>query len=263
MMLSLKFIRNYLPTQSTRFAHGAGSCLCGVPNTRTLYVGQALKIFLGSFVPSLSGLNNVSKFLVISSLIFLTACASSGKKNITANVESEQIEIPAEAAQKFSVAIQSMGAGKTDLAEKQLIDITKQYPQLSGPHANLGVIYSQKKEWDKAEQSLNTAVERNKRNAKAYNQLGFVYRQKGKFKEAEAAYLKAISIDPKFQDAYLNMGILSDLYLGKMERAVKYYSKYQAMQGKPNRQVAGWLVDINRRLGVQAKAKSQVASGGQ
>ena len=216
-----------------------------------------------NYLRCLSCLNNVSKTLSVAIIaLLLTACAGNAKKQVSANVESEQIEIPAEAAQKFSIAIQTLGNGKTEQAEKQLLEITKTYPQLSGPHANLGVIYAQKEEWKKAEASLNTAVQKNKKNAKAFNQLGYVYRQQGDFAQAEKAYLKAISIDPNFADAYLNMGILCDLYLGKMERAVKYYNKYQALQAKPSRQVAGWLVDINRRIGAKAKSKSQVASGG-
>lgn len=259
MMLSLK---------STSTGKSYLHRFCCVKNRLKMLTYYNRLRVLACFMPCISFFNNafevfLKRGVLIVSIGLLAACSTSGKKNISANVESEQIEIPAEAAQKFSVAIQSMGAGKTDLAEKQLTEITTKYPQLSGPHANLGVIYAQQKKWDKAEGSLNTAVKKNKRNAKAFNQLGFVYRQQGKFKEAEAAYLKAIKIDPNFQDAYLNMGILCDLYLGKMERAVKYYNKYQSMQSKPNRQVAGWLVDINRRLGVQAKAKSQVAGGGQ
>lgn len=264
MMSSLKFIKRYLCR------------LYGVPKARATHAGQALKDslkmltyknrlrVLACFLPCLSFLGHALKRLsIVGAIIFLTACASSGKKNISANVESEQIEIPAEAAQKFSVAIQTMGSGKTEQAEKQFLELAQTYPQLSGPHANLGVIYAKKKDWDKAESALTTAVERNKKNAKAYNQLGFVYRQQGRFKEAESAYLKSIAIDPSFADAYLNMGILCDLYLGKMKRAAKYYSQYQSMQGAPNRQVAGWLVDINRRIGVQAKTKGQVAGGSQ
>lgn len=252
MMLLLKSIRNYL------------RCLSGVksPLGMLMYQIRTLR-FRESFVPCLSCLNNVSKTLSVAIIaLLLTACAGNTKKQVSANVESEQIEIPAEAAQKFSIAIQTLGSGKTEQAEKQLLEITKTYPQLSGPHANLGVIYAQKEEWKKAEASLNTAVQKNRKNAKAFNQLGYVYRQQGDFAQAEKAYLKAISIDPNFADAYLNMGILCDLYLGKMQRAVKYYNKYQALQAKPSRQVAGWLVDINRRIGAKAKSKSQVASGG-
>jgi len=278
-MSSLKSIRNYLRTQSTRFARGAGSCLSGVPKTRAMHAGQALKSLLGmlvyqirttqgarrlrfreNFVPYLGCLNNVSKTLSVAIIaLLLTACAGNAKKQVSANVESEQIEIPAEAAQQFSLAVKTMGEGKAQEAEAQFVALTQTYPQLSGPFANLGVIYAQKKEWEKAEGALQTAVQKNKKNAKAFNQLGLVYRQQGQFKKAEQAYLDAIAVDAQFADAYLNMGILADIYLGDMARAVKYYEKYQTLLGEPDRRVAGWLVDINRRLGT----KSQVASGGQ
>lgn len=193
--------------------------------------------------------------------ILMTGCASNGQINqsVDANVESAIIEIPSQAAHDFKVAIGFMNEQKFDLAEKHFIKMTVDYPLISGSFANLGIIYSQRKEWDKAEAMLKQASDKNSKNIKILNQLGYVYRQQGTFDKAEECYLKAIELDPSDSAAYLNLGVLFDIYMGKLVKASEYYQKYQGLQGTPDRRVAGWIVDINRRAGIKPM-KSQIAS---
>lgn len=197
-------------------------------------------------------------------LLLLTGCfgGKNVKENVEANVESTQIEIPSKAAEDFKRAITFLNQGKVGEAKTQFEAMVNEFPQLSGPYANLGLMAAQEKEWEQAEDWMQKAVDRNPKNAKNLNQLGWIQRQSGKFNEAEKNYLAAIKANAKFEDAYLNLGILYDVYMGQFQKAVSYYQTYQAMQNEPNRQVAGWIVDINRRLGT--KANSQIAvEGGQ
>ena len=55
---------------------------------------------------------------------------------------------------------------------------------------------------------------------------------------------------PGFKDAYLNLGILYELYLGRLPEALAAYRQYQSLSSEPNRKVVGWVVDLERRLGV-------------
>ena len=68
---------------------------------------------------------------------------------------------------------------------------------------------------------IRDAIARNGNNAAAYNQLGIVYRKLGRFKEADEAYTRAVQIDPNYALAYLNLGVLCDLYLQDPQRALK------------------------------------------
>ena len=205
------------------------------------------------------------KFTSIALLISLTtACANNGviDQTVDANVESLIIDIPDQAAIDFKVAIGFMNEKKIDLAEKHLLKMTLDYPMLSGPFANLGVIYSQKKQWDKSVEMLQSANEKNPKNIKVLNQLGYVYRQQGTFDQAEKSYLKAIELAPSDSTAYLNIGVLYDIYMGKFVKASNYYQQYQNFQDTPDRRVAGWIVDINRRAGIKPN-KTQIASEAQ
>ncbi len=196
------------------------------------------------------------KFINVSLCLLLAACAGNQvKTSVDANVESQVIEVPEQAAIDFTAAINLMNQGQLDQALTAFTAMTQAYPMLSGPFANMGVIYCHQEEWDKATQSLTMAIEKNAKNLKALNQLGFAWRNMGKFEEAEKAYLQAIKVDPQFSESYLNIGILYDIYMGKFVQASDYYQKYQSLQSEPNRQVAGWIVDINRRAGI----KSQIA----
>ena len=46
----------------------------------------------------------------------------------------------------------------------------------------------------------------------------------------------------------MNLGILFDLYLQDLEQALAHYRRYQELMSEENEQVAGWIVDIERRL---------------
>jgi Flp pilus assembly protein TadD len=197
------------------------------------------------------------KFTKISAfLLLLSGCAGQQvQTTVDANVESKIIEIPAQAASEFKIAISLMNQNKLAEALKAFEAMSQAYPDLSGPFANMGVIHSRQGNWEKARDALTLSVEKNKQNIKALNQLGLAHRHLGEFKEAEKAYLQAIQFAPGSSQSYLNLGILYDIYMGQFVKASNYYEKYQSLQNEPDRQVAGWIVDINRRAGI----KSQIA----
>ena len=209
---------------------------------------------------------NMKSLSVLLLILAMVGCAGNGviDQTVDANVESSIIEIPDQAAIDFKLAIGFMNEKKMDLAEKHFIKMTQDYPMLSGAFANLGVIYTQQKKWDKAIEMLKQASEKNSKNLKVLNQLGYVYRQDGDFENAEKIYLQAIDQSPNDATAYINIGVLYDIYMGKFVKASEYYQKYQSLQASPDRKVAGWIVDINRRAGIKPKpVKTQIAGEAQ
>ncbi|MEH6344170.1 MAG: tetratricopeptide repeat protein [Bermanella sp.] len=207
---------------------------------------------------------NVSRFstgyfgLIVIFLVLGGCSSGSMKPQIEANVESEVIEIPVQAAIDFKVAIAHLNQDRLDKAELILKKMISHYPQLAGPYANLGVVFTRQKKWNEAKKVLLEGELKNPKNIKILNQLGYVYRNSGDFKKAEKTYLKAIKKAPGETAAYINVGILYDIYMGDFNQASRYYQKYQTMLSKPDRKVAGWIVDINRRAGI----KTQIASDG-
>ncbi len=81
----------------------------------------------------------------------------------------------------------------------------------------------------------------NKSRLDSLNQQGIAYRQQGKFVEAEQAYQQALAIDDQYANAWLNLGILYDLYRPDAIKARQAYEKFQKLQATPDKDVAAWI----------------------
>ncbi len=212
--------------------------------------------------------------------LFLAACSSTpsdskkdsaqdGKQDSTAIASSEggipagfdvdapdenpylanQSEGPSGARSLFKSAITAMQQENWKRAEVLLQQLTTEYPKLSGPFLNLGIVYRRLDRDSDAEKAFSDAIKVNTLNLDAYNQLALLMREQGRFSEAEAEYKKAIAIWPKHAPSHKNIGILYDLYLGDFAKALNHFEIYQYLQSEPNRQMAGWIIDLKRRIG--------------
>ncbi len=123
---------------------------------------------------------------------------------------------------------------------------------MSGPWTNLGTVYLALDDPQAADVAFRRAVEINPGNCAAYNEMGVMARQNGDFLSAEANYLACVARVPDFREAYLNLGILYELYLGRLPEALDAYRQYQALLQEPDRRVRGWVMDLERRLGNQS-----------
>ncbi len=159
----------------------------------------------------------------------------------------------AAARQQFQRGVDAMQKSNWSAAESEFTDLVKNYPELSGPLLNLGIIARQKGDLKAAKQHFSHAIEVNPGNQEAYNQLALLYRKQGEFKQAEETYLQAIKVWPGYADVQLNLGILYELYLGEMESALQHYENYQQLQSEPDRKVAGWIIDLQRRIKVASR----------
>jgi len=161
--------------------------------------------------------------------------------------------VPAEAADQYADALRLMRSGRSAEAEAELQRLAKAYPEFAGPEVNLGLLYLQGSQLVEAEAAFKTALERNPANAVAGNELGITERKMGKFTEAEAAYQRTITADPSYAPAYLNLGVLYDLYLAEPQKALEQFEHYVQLAGE-NKQVAGWMVELRKRVGAAAPA---------
>jgi tetratricopeptide (TPR) repeat protein len=161
--------------------------------------------------------------------------------------------VPAQAAEQYADALRLMRSGRSAEAEAELQRLAKAYPEFAGPEVNLGLLYLQSSQLVEAEAAFKTALERNPANAVAGNELGITERKMGKFTEAEAAYQRTITADPSYAPTYLNLGVLYDLYLAEPQKALEQFEHYVQLAGE-NKQVAGWMVELRKRVGVAAPA---------
>ncbi|HTF97594.1 MAG TPA: tetratricopeptide repeat protein [Cellvibrio sp.] len=162
-------------------------------------------------------------------------------------------------AQQFASATKAMRNKQWAQAETLLQQIVTQNSKLSGAWLNLGLVYRAQKEDKRAEQAFTDAINANHSNLDAYNQLAILQREQGRFTDAEANYKKALSIWPWHAESHKNIGILYDLYLGKNAEALAHFEAYQQLRGDGDKQVIGWIADLQRRLGIAPKPKAAPA----
>jgi tetratricopeptide (TPR) repeat protein len=163
--------------------------------------------------------------------------------------------VPKRAQLGFDQALEEMRSQQWSRARSTLQLLTEDYPQLSGPWLNLGIVYLRLERLDEAAAAFRQAIAINGNNLEAYNQLASLRRSAGDFAAAESLYLEALAIWPQHAASHLNLGVLYDLYLGQFDKAAHHYEAYQSLQQEPDRRVAGWLLDMQRRPLIVAQSK--------
>jgi len=148
----------------------------------------------------------------------------------------------------FKLAVNAIEQGNEDHAIAILDDMANSFPELSGSHVNLGLIYFKRGDDDRAEAAFQKAISIKANNPVAHNHLGIIYRRKGRFDDAEKAYLQAIQFKPDYANAHLNIGILYDIYLRKLSKALQEYEQYQTLTGKQDSTVKKWIIGLKRRI---------------
>ncbi len=151
---------------------------------------------------------------------------------------------------EFEMAVSFLQEDRFEEALALLRHITTEQPELAGPWINLGQVYVALEAPEEARQAFESAVAANPYNCTAHNELGLLSRQNGDFEAAERHYLNCLERVPGNDAAHLNLGILYELYLGRLTEALTSYRQYQALQSEEDRRVKGWVMDLERRLGV-------------
>jgi len=155
--------------------------------------------------------------------------------------------VSAESRGLYQRALAALAAGRYADAERGFLEVARREPRLSGPHANLGILYGRTGRPAQALESLQQAIRLNPDRAAYYNELGVVSRREGKFDDARRYYAKALDLDPGYAYAHLNIGILYDLYLQDAEKAVQHYQRYQELTPGEAGTVTKWIADLQQR----------------
>jgi Tfp pilus assembly protein PilF len=199
---------------------------------------------------------NGSVFAAIASL--LGACGmvdKGGQPDVDVGGEYSSV-----VTNRYARALGYMDAGDDSRAQREFEAFGEAYPDYSGAHVNLGIIYDRNGRPDAAEAAFRRAVSVCAECASAYNHLGITQRHKGLFDEAEQSYLRAIEANPDYTLAYYNLGVLYDLYRGRPDLALQYYEEYVERAPEAADAVRKWIIDLRRRVDKpQRAAQSGVA----
>ena len=63
-----------------------------------------------------------------------------------------------------------------------------------------------------------------------------------------------VQVDPNYANAYLNLGVLCELYLQQPERALQAYERYLELSPSPDARVNAWVSELKKRIGAEPRA---------
>lgn len=133
-------------------------------------------------------------------------------------------------------------------AEEELRRVLEFDPQNATAYNNLGNVLSDQNKLDEAVAAYRKAIELDPTSATNYYNLGAVLSNQNKLNEAVAAYRLAIDLDPKYSPAYSGLGnVLSDQ--NKLDEAVAAYRKAIELEptyAMPYNNLGGMLTNLNK-----------------
>ena len=148
----------------------------------------------------------------------------------------------------YAAAQTLMEAGRFEQAVPVLESLAHKHPQHANPLVNLAIARRALQQPDAAMEAVQRALQLQPDSAEALHQLGLLERERGDFKAAADAYAQALQQRPDYALAHRNLGILLDLYLQQPAQALPHYRRYLELSATPDDAVAGWILDLERRV---------------
>ena len=193
--------------------------------------------------------NHVAVLAALATLLVLAGCGATTPARGPSAKAMPAIDgtgIPPDVLTQFERAASVMAAGDLRKAKERFTDFVLLYPDYPGAWVNLAIIHAGNGDDDQAREAIDSALAVNPNYAPALNQMGMLHRRNGNFLEAEAAYLKAVTVSPDYALAHYNLGVLNELYLQRLDAALRHFETYQSLVGE-DKQVESWINDLKRR----------------
>jgi len=161
---------------------------------------------------------------------------------------TEHVRVTDDVRTDYDAAVRLLEQERYPSGIALLLTVTDRAPGVTAAHLALGVAYARTGDLDRAEASLQAALQLNPRHPAAHNELGLVQRRRGEFEASRASYEAALAELPDYHWAHRNLGILCDLYLGDPACALEHYEAYRRLAPE-DAEVGKWIADLRARTG--------------
>ncbi len=199
-------------------------------------------LVIAILVICICGCANVSNVQQKASTVSASTSTSSSQSYVEPTFVIEAATLTA-----YESALELMRARKYENAIVEMKNVAVMDERIAGPWINIGLAYKELGDMQNAQFSFEKAISINSKNPYAYNYLAIMSREGGNFEKAEQLYKKALSVHPDYQNAHLNLGILCDQYLRKIECAIEHYQKYLNLKGGEDKQVSIWMMQLKQQ----------------
>lgn len=82
----------------------------------------------------------------------------------------------------------------------------------------------------------------------AINNRALSLKEQGRFREAAGLLRSGIESSPETPELHYNLAVISELYLLDLKSALVHYRRYRDLADSEDKQVVGWMADLERRL---------------
>ncbi len=189
----------------------------------------------------------VSLLLLVLLQTGLQGCSLLGAKPEVVDSVPQEKPLPPELIEAYNAGLELLQDEEFDAALVHWQALAEKYAEFPGCWTNLALAQYRLEQFDASLESLNKAVALKQEYCPAYKVLGLVQRELGQFSAAENSYQTALQCDPADVQVHYNLGILYDLYLHDLVKALQQYQLAQGMMTEPDETLAIWIADLERR----------------
>lgn len=133
-------------------------------------------------------------------------------------------------------------------AMQVLQGIQKARPGVGLVDARMGWVLQQQGRDDEAKAAYRHALEKDPSEAMAANNLALMLQSEGRFNEARDLFEAGLQAHPDAPELHYNLAVLAELYLLDLPLALEHYRRYQELTDGREKEVAGWIADLERRV---------------
>lgn len=121
-------------------------------------------------------------------------------------------------------------------------------PEVGLIDARMGWVLQQQGRGIEAQAAYRRALEKAPREPMATNNLALILQSEGEFAEARELFEAGLKDHPDAPELHYNLAVLAELYLLDLPLALEHYRRYQALTNGREKQVTGWIADLERRV---------------